>query len=68
MMIINEKFKLKQIVYLITDKEQKGRIVTGIFICGDCTLMYECAEGPNYSKHYDFEISAEKDILATIDN
>lgn len=64
-MIIENKYEIRQTVYLKTDKEQEPRIVSGIRICPD-TLIYILSFGTNTSEHYDFEISAEKDLINAI--
>jgi hypothetical protein len=64
-MTIKNKFELGQTVYLITDKEQEARIVTGIKI-GPGDLIYQLACGKDLSEHYDFEISEEADVLQSM--
>lgn len=66
-MVIDNKFDIKQIVYLTTDTEQRARIVTG-FSISDTGIGYELSCGSNVSTHYDYEISEEKNILITSDN
>lgn len=65
-MLVNNVFELKQQVYLKTDINQKPRIITSIVVCGDGGILYEVASANEYSKHYDFEISENKDVL--VDN
>lgn len=67
MMVVDNKFEIKQIVYLKTDTEQKPRIVTGIRVQKD-DICYELSSGTDVSVNYDFEISETKDILITSDN
>ena len=56
------KFKIGDIVYLITDSDQLDRIVTGLYIrSGSMTFGLSC--GTNESWHYSIEISSERDIL-----
>ncbi len=62
MMVIENKFEIGQTVYLLTDKEQQARLVTGIRVCPNC-LLYCLSFGTVVSDHYDFEISAEENIL-----
>lgn len=64
-MNINNKFEIGQIVYLKTDDEQFSRIVTG-FTVREQSLLYGLSQGTNETFHYDFEITTEKDILATL--
>ena len=61
-MIIENKYKIGQTVYLITDKEQETRFVTGIIIVPN-GLIYIISFGANISEHYDFEISEEKNLI-----
>jgi hypothetical protein len=63
MMVIDNKFELGEIVYLKTDGEQQPRIVTAIIVCPDNSFLYELACGVHSSKHYDFEISQEKNFV-----
>jgi hypothetical protein len=62
MMIIDNEFDIKQVVYLKTDIEQKPRIVTGLLV-SETSIVYElsCSDGVCNSFH--FEISNVKDIL-----
>ncbi len=62
MIVVNNKFEIGEIVYLVTDQEQRKRVVTGITICPDDSLLYEVITGTSPSKHYDFEISREEDV------
>jgi hypothetical protein len=66
MMIIENKFDLGELVYLITDEEQKQRMVTKIQIFLDGSVMYMLSMGTLNSDHYEKEISEEKNINATI--
>jgi hypothetical protein len=58
-MIIDNKYKFGQVVYLITDQDQCKRIVCGIVVKG-YSLLYELAHMGEVTTHYDFEISTEK--------
>ncbi len=66
-MIVNNKFKIGQSVYLKTDPEQFERIVFGIYV-QQSGLIYELACGEKTSKHFDFEITSEINELKKIDN
>lgn len=66
-MTIDNRFNLKQTVYLKTDTDQKPRIVTGILV-KPSDLLYELSCGADNSNHFDFEISKEKDVLISSDN
>lgn len=65
-MIIDNVFSLKQVVYLKTDKDQSPRLVTAVMVCADGGILYELTCCTGSSKHYDFEISEEKDVLADL--
>jgi len=63
MMIVDNKYHLGDIVYLTTDPEQSGRIVVEIVVTkGD--VMYRVSLGTTTTIHYEFELSAEVNILA----
>lgn len=65
MMIVDNKFKIGERVYLATDPEQLVRIVSGIMV-RQGTLIYELSCGERATNAYDFEISSERDtVLAT---
>ena len=61
-MKIDNKFNLEDIVFLITDTEQKARIVTAIQVSKN-SLIYRLACGVNESWHYDYEIATDKNFL-----
>jgi hypothetical protein len=61
-MNINNKFKLQQCVFLITDTEQRIRIITGIQISNN-GLLYRLACGIDDSWHFEYEIVEEKNYL-----
>jgi len=65
MMVIESKFNLGETVYLITDEDQKPRIVTGINVTLS-GLRYNLVNGVTDTYHYEIEISSEKNILAKI--
>ena len=60
-MRIDNKFDIGQTVYLKTDSEQRERLVTAIIVRG-YGILYSLSFETDESTHYDFEISAEKDI------
>lgn len=62
---IDLKFKIGQDVYLKTDVDQKTRLIVGINIKPD-GINYELSCADTSSWHFDFEISKEKNILASI--
>lgn len=62
MMLTNNKYNLKDKVYLSTNIDQKKRIITGICF-RQSGFQYELTCGEHSSWHYEFEISIEKDVL-----
>jgi len=68
MLIIENKFDLGELVYLKTDEDQKQRMVTRITIGLDGSIIYYLTLGTLISEHYEKEISAEKNTLATTTN
>jgi hypothetical protein len=66
MIVIDNKYELGEIVYLITDEDQRKRVVISIFVTPENCIMYEVQNGINFSRHYDFELSREMDqVLKT---
>jgi hypothetical protein len=68
MMVIDNKFEIGSIVYLKTDKDQNERIIRQINIDVSNSIQYSIAYGSCISWHYDFEITAEKNVLSTSTN
>lgn len=64
-MIINidVAYEIGQTVYLKTDMEQLPRICV-CYMVDRKDVLYELMCGICLSKHYDFEIQEEKDVLA----
>ncbi|MEY3499632.1 MAG: hypothetical protein RL308_1301 [Bacteroidota bacterium] len=56
------KFNIEDIVFLITDVDQKPRIVTGLIIRKN-SIIYYLTCGIDETTHYDFEIVKEKNYL-----
>lgn len=63
MIVIDNKYNLGEVLYLVTDRDQLKRIVTGIVYCPDNSILYEVINGTLASKHYDFELSRELDTI-----
>jgi hypothetical protein len=63
-MIIENKFDIGQTVYLITDEDQHPRLITSIIV-NKYDLLYQMNNGTLQSTHYDYEISAEKQLQLT---
>ena len=56
---INLEYNIGDEVFLITDEEQKKRIITGILLTMKDVIYYlSCST--NETKHYSFEISYHK--------
>lgn len=66
-MVIENKFNIGDIVYLKTDKDQSPRMVFALVV-RQGGILYEVAAGVNTSSHYDFELSAEANVLMTTTN
>jgi hypothetical protein len=62
-MLIDNKFNLEQIVYLVTDNEQKKRMVTAIQL-GINGLIYQLTCGTVETWHYAAEMSVDEDVTA----
>lgn len=62
---VHFEYNIGDIVYLITDEEQKARMVTGINIrpIGNSFIL---TQGVTETWHYATEICAEKDVLKTM--
>ena len=67
MMFIDNKFNIRDKVYLETDPDQSERIVTS-FIIRESRITYGLSCGTNESWHDDFEITTEKNVLKTTTN
>lgn len=62
MMVIENKYEIGQIVFLITDEEQCARLITGITIAPR-GLTYRLCYGVTETWHYEMEISDEKSLV-----
>jgi hypothetical protein len=65
MMVIDNEYKIGQVVYLKTDNDQIPRIVTRIFV-SISELMYELSCGTVHTEHWGFEMLPEKDLITTL--
>lgn len=61
-MSFNSKYKLGEIVFLITDADQLSRIITSVSFTMDGGIMYCLACGTNETKHYEEEIATTQNI------
>ena len=66
-MVIDNKFNIRDKVFLDTDTDQNERVVTGIII-RETRITYGLSCGTNESWHDDFEITTEKNVLKTTTN
>ena len=66
-MVINNKFNIGDEVYLKTDTDQKGRIVTGLYV-RELSISYLLSHETTESSHYDFEITSDRDVLKATSN
>jgi hypothetical protein len=66
-MVIGNTYSHGDIVYLKTDKEQSPRIVYCLKVYKG-EILYELSCGTHTSAHYDFELSAEVNVLMTTTN
>lgn len=57
------KFFITQKVFLVSDPEQLERIITAIYLLPNNQVVYCLSYNGNDSKHYDFEISDEEDVV-----
>jgi len=62
MVVIDNRYELGEIVYLVTDPEQRKRLITGIKVCVDKSILYELICGTFQSYHYEAELSTEIDF------
>ena len=65
-MVIENKYDIGQVVYLKTDPDQLARIVISMEIYAQGEIQYKLSCGSNFSYHYDFEITEEKDSTKLI--
>lgn len=61
-MEVNNKFNIEECVFLITDDDQRTRIVTGFQVSNN-GILYRLAYGVTDSWHFEYEISKEKNYL-----
>lgn len=66
MMVIDNQHELGDIVYLVTDNDQRKRIVTQIKITMS-GMLYNLSCGTGNSDHYECEISKKMNVLAKIE-
>ncbi len=57
------EFNLGQKVYIKTDEEQLQRMVTGLHLRPDHSIIYNISHETRETDHYGIELSAERDVL-----
>ena len=60
------EFDFGQFVYLKTDSSQCRGIITGIILRPNRGVVYSVSIGRSEAEHYGFELTSEKDVLATM--
>lgn len=58
-MIVDNKFEIRETVYLLTDPESLPRIITAFYV-RDKDITYELTCATDSTIHYEFEISTTK--------
>ena len=58
------EFSLGQIVFLATDPEQHPRMITGISLRPNRSVIYAVTLGNEETNHYGIEVRAEKGVIA----
>ena len=66
-MVIENKYNIGDIVYLVTDEEQLERMVFAIIVFKS-ELLYKLCCGTHTSDHYDFEMSKKINVLKKINS
>lgn len=59
-MLIDNKYSIGQVVYLLTDEDNLKRIVTAINVRSGGYITYELSQGAYTSYHIESEISKTK--------
>ncbi len=65
MMVIENSYDIGETVYLRTDPDQLARIVTSLIV-SNAGIVYELNCGVLESRHYDIELSREKDTVLAV--
>jgi hypothetical protein len=63
--LVNNEYDFGEVVYLKTDPEQHPAIIFSINIYKAGEIMYEVIRGTVTSKHYDFELTRDKNLIVT---
>ena len=65
-MTIDTKYDFGQLVYLLTDRDQKERIVTSMEVHPRGNILYQITCCEHFSWHYDYEIVSTKDLVKAL--
>ena len=68
MIVISNKFDFGDLVYLTSDEAQSGRLIVGIRVMPDGGIVYSLRSGILTTEHYEFEVSEEKNVIASTTN
>lgn len=60
MMVVDDKYRIGEVVYLFTDEDQLKRVITAIIIRSGGYIAYELSQGTDTSWHIESEISNNK--------
>lgn len=63
MMVIDNKYSIGEVVYLITDDEQLPRMVSAISVRSGGYICYELMQGTTDSWHIEAEMSRKKQLV-----
>ncbi|TWI86306.1 hypothetical protein LX66_3560 [Chitinophaga japonensis] len=64
-MVVDNKYEIGDRVYLVSDPDQQLRIITSFAVYKGGEILYTVACGEKESRHYDFEMSKDKDLNIT---
>lgn len=56
------KYKIGEVVFLITDIEQSSRMITGILFRPN-SIIYYLSSGATETEHYEMEIATQKSYV-----
>lgn len=65
-MKVETKYNIGDVVFLSTDIEQLQRVVTGIIIRPNNSIIYYLTCGSNETTHYDLEMVMEKNFMLCV--
>ncbi|MDB0602166.1 hypothetical protein PL373_13610 [Tenacibaculum maritimum] len=60
MMVVDNKYRIGEVVFLLTDEDQLKRVVTAITVRSGGYITYELSQGIDTSWHIESEISNSK--------